>query len=290
MRYGHVALACALAGCAPTTDLSNVDETRAWANTASALGVYANLYDPIASADGRSPFADPECPVVADDGAVHTITGGCTDAMGRTWRGSATVTRDGRVLEVVLSDFGSEDGSERRTLDGTVSITDESATRRVFVANYTLTGNATTTTYDYEGTVEGSYDGPTTWNGSGTVTRSGEAPSGTVAATTRDQRRDSEVCSNQSLSGTTRIEAGGRVAVVEYDGAADCDDDADARWSLDGVDQGEIAGIACGAGPGSSSAGVALALAAAGLALARRRLRRFDTARRSPLRSPSCGS
>jgi hypothetical protein len=101
-----------------------------------------------------------------------------------------------------------------------------------------------TTTIEYEGTVSGDFDTPTTWNGSGQVIRDGVLPpTGTVDAVTDDQYFD-DVCP-EAASGTTTLQSEGHTAVITYDGATDCDDDAAALWSVDGDDRGTIEGVTC---------------------------------------------
>lgn len=71
-----------------------------WANSSSALGVFAIGYEPLAFADGAHQFEDPACPVTSDDGTTVTIRGGCTDNKGTTWAGTATTARDGTARRI----------------------------------------------------------------------------------------------------------------------------------------------------------------------------------------------
>jgi hypothetical protein len=169
---------------------------------------------------------------------------------------------------VTFDGFGS--GS---TVTGTFTAHDLSATSHTFVANYVVRESDVTTSIDYEGSVEGSFTtAETVWSGSGTITRDGASPTGTVEATTVDQRRDDTICNNQSLSGTTTLTANDHTATLTYDGATDCDDPgADALWSLDGVPQGSITGISCSMAPGARTSMPLFLLLAAGFVFAFRR-------------------
>jgi hypothetical protein len=223
-------------------------DVRTWVNTGSAVAVYMHGYDLIGAADGEVTFDDPACPVVEDDGTTLTVTGdGCTDTMGREWLGSARVIRG-------------SDGSRTAQLDGFAKVSDPdfrvpvtgdfvvrspSATMHEFEADLVAEGGSTVT-ITYAGTVEGTYDGRTVWNGSGEVERDGFGePNGTALMSTENEVLDSSVCMGQAVSGTTTIRSEGRVAVVTYDGATDCDEDQAATWTLDGEDQGKVTGITC---------------------------------------------
>ena len=73
MGRGHtyaVAGVLALVGC-QHDPLSDPAQIAAWANAASALGVFTHGYEPLAFADGQLSFADPECPVTSDDGTTR---------------------------------------------------------------------------------------------------------------------------------------------------------------------------------------------------------------------------
>jgi uncharacterized protein (TIGR03382 family) len=99
---------------------------------------------------------------------------------------------------------------------------------------------------DYEGAFEQLGTGQK-WSGKGWI---GSASSGKLEVSTVDQILDSETCQHESLSGSTTFKAGKSTVVVTYDGATDCDEDSTAHWSLNGQDQGEMAGIGCSAGGG----------------------------------------
>jgi hypothetical protein len=260
----------ALAGCGEN-DLSDPEQVRIWANAASALGVYSNLHEVVAVSDGEHSFGDAACPSVEDDGTTMTITGGCTDSEGVERLGTATLVRTGDDRAFEFEGYGNDDGENRRELTGTLDV---DVATGVFTTSYTLEGGATTTV-EYSGTITGTYDEPTTWNGSGTITRSAFTnPNGTIEATTVAQMRNDTACNLESLSGTTTLTNDSQTVGITYDGATACDDDHSARWSLGGTDQGTLTGITCAAAPGARSPLALLALGAAALVLGvRRRIR-----------------
>src|SRR5215471_5650998 len=69
----------ALVGC-QSSSLEDAENVRIWATTASAVAVFAEVYDPIAFADGHRTFDDPACPHTSDDGTTATLRGECTDS------------------------------------------------------------------------------------------------------------------------------------------------------------------------------------------------------------------
>ena len=263
-----------LTGC-ESNSLRDPDHVRAWVNAGSALAVYVHAYDPLRCADGRGdnadvgcapgaampdgegPFADPECPTrERDDAGTITIAGGgCTDLGGKDWVGRAVITGAGGERTVTFDGFGSFDDPDfRSTVTGTLTRRQTSPGLHAYDADLRVRGGVTTR-IEYSGTVEGDYGTATKWNGSGTVDRDGVvAPQGRVNVATVDEVVDDTVCSGQPVSGTTTLQSGSRVTVVTYDGATDCDDDANARWSVDGEDRGLIDGITCAvASPGAAS-------------------------------------
>jgi hypothetical protein len=258
-----------LAGCAKDP-LSKAENIAGWANATSALGVFTTGYEPLAFATGQQPFADPACPATTDDGTTVVITGGCVDAGGVEWFGSATVVRGAAgALSLTLDGYGNDAflGPARST--GTFAVEQLAADHHAFDVDVVTVGGITTSVV-YTGDVVGTVTGPTTWNGSGTITREGEFfDSGTVEAVTVDQVRDGARCPGEGISGRTTMTSDEHTVVIEYDGATACDDADAARWSRDGEDQGTIDGVTCSAG-GRGGLG-ALALVALALALARRR-------------------
>jgi hypothetical protein len=249
-----------IAGCGGDDQLDTPENVRIWMTTASAVAVYVNGSEELSIADGHASFSDPLCPVTSDDGAVLTITGGCTNTEGTTFSGSATVERSDEDLTLTFSSYGS--ATEERELvrrRGTLTRKRVSDGVWSFDANLVVEGGMRTT-LTYRGSVSGDYDARTVWSGHGRVSRDGVvAPTGTIDATTEDEVVDDAVCSGQPLSGRTMIETEDQTAVVFYDGERDCDMAQRARYRVDGEERGTLGGIACSMAPpgrarGSSSA------------------------------------
>lgn len=253
------------------SSLAKPDNVRTWANTASAIALYANAYQPIAVADGKRTFDDPACPATDDDGTTLSIEGGCTDAMGASWVGKASVKRhaDG-ARELTLEDFGTKKGDASDTRNGEASV------RRIDDGSQDFSlslvhESGVRVTIDYEGHVEGDYDARTVWSGSGTVTREGLLPPlGTLDVTTSAEVVDNDVCGQPASGNTTLTDEARNTVVITYDGDVDCDDDQAATYTLNGTSQGRITGIACSASPrrtGPAAASLlAVVLSAASLA------------------------
>lgn len=271
MALKHVSLVCIvpLIGCLGHSDpLSEDEHVAGWANSSSPLGVFAVGYDPIGFADGKHHFDDPACPVTSDDGTTVAIHGGCTDTMGVTWAGTATLVRDGSARHVTFDGYGNDallDTMVRTT--GRFDVSGDGSVH-TFDVDVRRVGGIETT-IRYTGTVSGGYEGRTVWNGSGRITRDGiTINSGTINAVTVDQVRDDAVCAGQNVSGTTTLTSDEHDVVITYDGATDCDPDDAARWARDGEDRGTIKGISCAAGGRSGIGAIIFALA---LVLRRRR-------------------
>ncbi len=248
------------------------DHAGTWANAASAVGVFAECYVPLAFADGRAPFSDPSCPVTHDDGTTVTIEGGCTASDGFDYHGTVTVVRSGPdARTVTFDDYGTSGSLGDSRLTGTCAVHAAPGGAHAFEVDLVDEGGETTT-YQYAGTVAGTYDTPTVWNGTGTVERRGlAAPRGVVEAETVDERLDDAVCSGQATSGQTTLRSGGHVAVITYDGATDCDEAKAARLSVDGEDRGLVEGITCAVRPGAGSPWPLAVMVALGAVLVRRR-------------------
>jgi hypothetical protein len=229
----------------------DVEHVKVWATSASAVAVYSHAYEVMGVADGALAFMDPACPETTDDGMTLTVSGGCTDANERAWEGQATVVRDGDERTLTFDGFEDKNGTVvvRRLEEHTA-----------FDAELVIGG---VTKIRYSGTVAGDYTGPTLWNGSGRVARSGFVePTGSVEATTVDELVDDDVCSGQPVSGSTTLAARGDTAVVTYDGVTDCDAEQNARVVVNGKDRGLVSGIACAvAAVGAERSGFAAALA-----------------------------
>jgi hypothetical protein len=262
-----------LPGCegdAEFTPARPFDETRhvqAWANSASAVGVYSNVFQVLAVADGHGAFADARCPAISDDGTTWSADGDCTDSDGTAWRGHARIVRDGSDCSLWLDAFQGNDGTLLRR--------EVELDRHEFEAHLVL---GSVTTIDYVGSVQGGYTGPTLWNGNGHVERQGAImPTGAIDASTLDQTLDNDVCAGQAVSGRTTLKSGSDEAVISYDGESDCDDAQNAKLSVNGEDRGTISGISCAVvAPGSGGlhpgwASLAGVFCGAWLSLRRRR-------------------
>jgi len=263
-------LSMACVACGP----SEAEEARTWATSSSAPAVYWQIYEPVAVAQGERTFGDPVCPATSDDGTVFTIRGECTTTDGQRRFGTATITRGASEgdLSIALDGYGSDNDLGEVRTTGTATIMRREADLHDFTLDLTVVGTSTTRV-DYEGTIRGTYDAPTTWNGTGSIERTGFAPTGRVLATTLDERLDGDVCNGQPLSGSTTLMREGRTDVITYDGATDCDAARAAQWSVNGASRGLLADISCSARPGARSP-FALAtalLAGAGLLVRRRR-------------------
>lgn len=271
-RLVPLALVLALAAC-HEPDSVDPEDAAVWANTGSALGIYTHLHTPVGFTLGEASFVDPSCPMTDDDGTTVTITGGCTDSDGQRFEGEVTITRvDGpRDLDLSFSGYGSGDGQIAHNT-GTASVRQLDGSAYSYDVELVNEGGVTVD-IDYSGTIVGDFGQPTTFNGSGTVTRTGFAPTGTAVVSTVDQLVDDAVCSGQSVSGETTIEVDDHVIVVTYDGETDCDEDQAARWSLDGKDQGLVEGITCAVSSSGGPAGTVLCVLML-LGLGRTRARR----------------
>ena len=259
-------------GCGGGGDpLENADEVAGWANSASALGVYTLAHEPLGFANDAFAFADPECPATSDDGTTVVITGGCEDTDGRTWDGEVTVVREESSWRLTFDAFGDDRIGGMARVSGRFDIDEQAEDLHAFEADLERDGGIESSIV-YSGTVAGGYDGPTVWNGSGSVSRDGiTINSGAVEAETVDQVRDNELCPGEGVSGTTTMTSDEHTVVVSYDGDTDCDDDDAARWSRDGEDQGLVTGVTCSAG---GPAGLSAAFLVLAIALPLRRRRR----------------
>jgi len=252
----------------PARPFDRNEDVSGWATSASAVSVYQHAYEPIAIADGERSFADPECPVVEDDGTTWTASGDCTASDGEEFTGTVKIVRDGATRSLTFDTFQDNNGTfELRELE---------AGRYEFDAKLDIGG---LTVIEYMGSVQGGYDQRTLWNGSGTVKRDGFfGPNGEVEASTIDEVVDNDVCAGQPVSGTTTLKSGNDTAVVSYDGGTDCDDDQNAQLTVNGEARGLVSGISCSLrAPGSggrSALGVLL------LALAVPALRRAQSMHR----------
>ncbi len=258
-------------GCGGGGDpLESSDDVAGWANSASALGVYTLAHEPLGFANGAFTFADPDCPATSDDDTTVIITGGCEDSQGRAWDGEVAVARRAGGWSLTFDGFGDDRFGGMARVTGSFEVDQQSDDLHAFDADLQRDGGIETRIL-YSGTVAGGYDGPTVWNGSGSVSRDGVTiNSGAVDAETVDQVRDDEVCPGEGVSGTTIMTSDSHTVVISYDGDTDCDDDDAARWSLDGEDQGLVTGVTCSTG-GPAATGSAFLVLIAAAALRRRR-------------------
>ncbi|HUS67404.1 MAG TPA: hypothetical protein VMZ28_22865 [Kofleriaceae bacterium] len=262
-------------------EIADADDMDIWA-TASAPNVFISAYLPITLADLAR--EDGDCPAMTEDDTTVTYEGDCTDADGRTWIGRATTIGDmtSETASVSYEGFGFR---SQEDCDG-----DSVPSELAWSGGIVLSSTGSALSAEIDVTADGSNPGadcepfPTQlgidydltmddegeanrWNGSGRV---GNSLYGRVEASTEEEVVDGSVCNSEALSGTTVVTAGDDVAVVTYDGADDCDEDSTVTWTLNGDDQGELAGVSCAAGGGTGGGG-ALALLAALMVVVRRR-------------------
>jgi hypothetical protein len=241
----------------------------------SAPGVFFSSLSPLVAA-GLARGSAGTCPTLTMAGTTATYQGGCTDPDGNTWVGKATSTNAAQSTmsgDVSYQGFGfTGSNGAATTYDGTITATGTNETTDYaidLVFTGTGSGSSNTGGISYSATVvrAGSGSAQTkTWNGTGEI---GYASLGKVRATTEDEVIQDSACSHKPLSGTTTIVAGPDTAVITYNGAGSCDQDATAPWTLDGAPQDALTRVSCNAGgaPGAT-AGVVVAIA-----LARRRRR-----------------
>jgi hypothetical protein len=270
MRALMIAVVMVVACGGDDDPLSDSNHIAGWASASSALGVYAIGYEPIAASDGQNVFQDPACPARTDDGTTLVITGGCTDSGNTRWAGTVTVTRTTATNRSATFDkFGNDRLLGLVETTGSFVVTQMADNVHAYQVEVTQVGGIEKTV-SYSGTVQGGYSGPTTWNGSGEIAREGTViNSGSVMTQTTAQVRDSDLCSQGPMSGTTTMTSDEHTVVITYDAAMACDDNA--RWSRDGKDQGTIEDVGCSAGTN----GVGPAILLLGFAMIiRRRLTR----------------
>lgn len=257
-------------GVGNAASLGDEDDLRAWANMVSALGVYLNVYQPFAVADGQDVFLDPTCPVTTDDGTTIEIEGGCTDTSGAEWVGSAVVVRQsGGELDLTFNQFGTRQGGSVDLRDGLATRLAVDDTSYDFSLDLEHRTADATATFDYFGTVTGDYDTRSVWAGTGVVTREGASrPVGTVDATTTEEVVDDDACSGQPASGNTVITSSGDTVVVTYDGSVDCDDMQAASYTRNGGPRQIVTGIVCSLSHGSATENPVVILGVLGIAAA----------------------
>jgi hypothetical protein len=265
-------LALALAACGadgeaftPPPPFEDKERVKVWATTASAVAIYSHVHHDIAVFMGRQSYADAACPVIEDDGTTFSATGGCTDSADKEWKGKLTIERDSDDFLLVYDGFEGHEGS--------FSVHQVDPTLHEFEAKLVLGGF---TSVDYVGSVQGSYDQRTIWNGNGTVERDGFLPpNGTIEAHTLNEIVDDDVCAGQPASGMTTLRSGEDEAVITYDGESDCDENKSAKLIVNDQERGMIEGVNCRAAragaPASRGLATLLGLCGAAWRLRRRR-------------------
>lgn len=271
----------------------------AFAGVSSAAGVWGTVALPIfavvASSNG--------CPSTTEsaDGNQLTVDAGegCYDEDGKLWSGRLEVDSD---LDVRLHGWAKyRFRGLGFTFDGACGSSSLHWTGLAFLRTaqdfyrlsvdlrqdaYELEEDTCTATHEVRGwdyvlEIDDAHDGAdnddvadgSSWSGSGRI---GIQSRGSLVAETFDEVDLVDACESEMESGLTRLDGAGHVTTIRYDGATDCDDPPTARWSLDGVDRGEVVGIACSASPGDRhSCGVALAMLSAVVIVLRTRAYTF---------------
>jgi len=270
--------------------LESGDDVKQWSGSASAVTIFFFSMTPMLAADLAHQLDDAtSCPELITEGSKKTYKGGCTDESGKTWFGTAVTESFNRETSSVglirYEGFGYESAEPcgEQTVTESLKVYgeiqgegSENLSRPTFDINFRMeqsnanedcTLESETLLIDYEVAFEPMGSGQK-WSGKGWI---GSPSAGKLELSTVDQLLDTETCQDESLSGTTTLKAGKSTVVVTYDGATDCDEDSTAHWSLNGQDQGEMAGIGCSAGGGGM--GLAWGALAALLSLLPRRRR-----------------
>jgi MYXO-CTERM domain-containing protein len=243
--------------------------------SASAPQLFALHYGILAEADANT---NPICPTVAVSKKSTTYAGGCTDANGAEWFGSAVIAEDKTAITVTFTGFGSTgmvpctktgEVVNARLLDGTFALAPDLSTLTYITAGTFTAIDADLCTaetrnflLDYSGVTRTSLG---LWSGAGTYA---DDVYGRAAVETVDALFDDTECATESLSGVTTFVTSTDDAAVLYDGAFDCDPESTAIWLLNGASQGELAGVGCSS---TSTQGAGLLGVAALIALGRRR-------------------
>ena len=220
----------------------------------SALTVFSLLFDVAFDAYPGG------CPSATQDGDTVIIEGGCTTESGvqivgaMTHRGTpgyiglGPITYDGFGTRAPTRCASRPGETFDILLDGAGG-SNTTDTRSRFSANLEISlsgvgadcGDVTSEAgLVYDGHIDDWETSTQTWNGHG---RWGEAGLGRTEIATVNAVLDQRVCATEILSGETSV-VGDRTVRVFYDGATDCDVEATATWSLDGVMQeGELRGV-----------------------------------------------
>lgn len=231
---------------APPAALSEPTPVGEWESVARPDGLHV-----IASFIALVGAAEPsECPVVERSEQVTVLRGGCTDASGERHHGWARVITTDDGARVRLRGFGDSEG--RAT--GRVRVWAEPRARfdiDLVVEPGLHHGENLPAPAWTAIDAKGSRDEHGAWNGEGRLASEGR---GMVRMKARGIVLDDR-CSHEPLRGTLELSTKEHTVLVTYDGDVDCDAEGTARWSLDGVDQGELEGIDGGLSCESSEGG-----------------------------------
>lgn len=240
---------------APLTDDAAL--AHRWASIGSAPQVLSAAQLMITAADLTLQLNEGNCPVKTESGDKVTYEGGCTTADGAEWRGRAVADAFGVSYEgfgrTATEECNGQQLGEDVTFDGKVSMSGSPSglsfdvdirTDGTTVDDMACVQRASTGAISYSGRLrqDGELD---VWSGSGRV---GTLADGVADVSTDDEVIDDAACDDEASSGTTTIEGGDHAIVIHYDGATDCDPEHTVRWSLDGVDKGELTDVSCSAG------------------------------------------
>jgi len=243
-------------------------------DNSSSMDLSENVYDASAvstpwmmflalSPSGLTGLVDGDCPAVTPTDNGQITQGDCTDGDGNVWYGTATVSG----LKTTYEGFGTssssacldEEGTNTAIYDGEVTLAPAGGQGTQFEADllihsYGLGDDCIP--FDrhlglaYRGEVEYSGEDLDTdgqpddgiFNGSGLY---GVSDFGRVYGVTVNERINSVECEFEAADGNTTITADDQTAVINYNGASDCDENATVTWTLDGEDQGELEHVSC---------------------------------------------
>lgn len=286
-----MALVVALVGCAPG---SEAGVRRALAGMPEADLTTA---DPVAWSAASAPrvfslgvgfapsWTDHPSPCVEQEtsGGVTTWRGVCVDEEGTEWFGE--VAQEGDTVRYRGFGYALDTGCEEPAgvaWDGTFvgpdapSVGEHAFAVTLRITSFGRDGEGcepvdAVAAVLYEGTVDWSGEEDVrevaVWDGAGDY---GADELGRATVETRAEVVDDGVCTSEAASGVTAIRSDGHALDLAYDGEDDCDGEGTVRWTLDGVDQGEVSGVYCSTGPAPGASMLGLALAAA-LSVRRRR-------------------